>query len=390
MRKICVVVTARPSYSRIKTAMEAMRERDDVELQLILCASALLDRYGRVADVIREDGFEPDAEIYTVLEGAGLGGQVKSVGVMMMELATELARLRPDAVVTVADRYETIATAISASYTNTPLIHVQGGEFSGSIDNKVRHAVTKLADAHLVATDLARDRVVAMGEDPKKVVVTGCPSIDIAASMLGSEHDLDLFGQYTGVGPVLDLTDGYLVVVQHPVTTQYEAALRQVSETIEAVQEVGLPVLWFWPNVDAGSGGTSKGIRLFRERNPEADFHFFKNLLPDDFLRLVIGSKCLVGNSSVGIREGGFLGVPVVNIGQRQAGRERGPNVIDVEHDPTDITAAIRKQVEHGPYPPSMLYGDGQAGPRIAELAARMPLTIEKQDYLGLGLRAPL
>jgi UDP-hydrolysing UDP-N-acetyl-D-glucosamine 2-epimerase len=384
VRKICVVITARPSYSRIKTAMEAMRDREDVELQVVLCASALLDRYGRVADLVREDGFDVDVEIYSVLEGAELSTSVKSVSVMMMELATEVARLQPDAVITVADRYETIATAVAASYMNVPLIHVQGGEFTGSIDNKVRHAITKLSDVHLVSTSLARERVMVMGEDPDKVIVTGCPSLDIAAAVAASDTTVDVFGQYTGVGPVFDLSGGYLVVMQHPVTTKFDRALQQVNETIQAVEEIGMPTLWFWPNVDAGSDGTSKGLRLFREQNPDAPVHFFKNIPPEDFLRVLIGSSCLVGNSSVGLREGSYLGVPVVNIGDRQIGRERAANVLDVDYDSDAITAAIRSQLDAGRHEPSLLYGDGSAGARIAELAATIPLSIEKGDFIDI------
>jgi UDP-hydrolysing UDP-N-acetyl-D-glucosamine 2-epimerase len=384
MRKICVVITARASYARIKTAMEQLRDREDVELQVVLSASALLERYGRVTDLIRADGFDVDVEIYSVLEGAELSTSVKSVAVMMMEMATEFARLKPDAVITVADRYETIATAVAASYMNVPLIHVQGGEFTGSIDNKVRHAITKLADVHLVSTNLAQERVMVMGEDPEKVIVTGCPSIDIAAAVAASDTRVDVFGDYGGVGPLFDLSAGYLVVMQHPVTTHFERALQQVNQTIEAIREIGLPALWFWPNVDAGSDGTSKGLRLFRERHPGAPVHFFKNIPPEDFLRLLIDSRCLVGNSSVGLRECSYLGVPVVNIGDRQVGRERATNVIDVDYDAAAIAAAIRTQLSNGPYSPSMLYGDGAAGPRIAEVAVTIPLSIEKGDFINI------
>ena len=121
--------------------------------------------------------------------------------------------------------------------------------------------------------------------------------------------------------------------MQHPVTTEYEEARKQVDETLYAVKDSSLPVLWFWPNVDAGSDGTSKGIRVFREKEKPANFHFFRNMLPEDFLRLLCGSTAIVGNSSVAIRECSFLGVPAVNIGSRQTGRERGRNVIDVDHD---------------------------------------------------------
>ena len=382
-RQTCVVITARPSYSRVKTALAAMRAHPGIDLQIALAASALLDRYGRVADVIRKDGFDVAAEIYSVLEGDDIAQSVRSVGIGLMELASVLSRLEPHAVVTIADRYETIASAVAASYMNIPLIHIQGGELTGSIDNKVRHAVTKLADVHLVASELARRRVVAMGEDPAMVVNTGCPSVDLAADVAREPaFDFDPFVRYTGAGPIFDLAGGYVVVVQHPVTTEHTEARKQANQTLQAVGDLDKPIFWFWPNVDAGSDGTSKALRMFRERRPDRPFHFFKNMQPADFLRLIVNSRCLVGNSSVGIREGAFLGVPVVNIGTRQHGRERGPNVVDVPYDVEAIRDATRRQVQHGRYPACHIYGDGTAGQRIADIAASIELRVEKKDFL--------
>lgn len=380
-RRVCVVITARPSYARIKTVMEAVRDHPELELQLVVGASALLERYGPVVDVIRADGFEPDAVVYMVVEGENLVTTAKSTGHGVVELATIFDNLQPDVVVSVADRYETLATAIAAAYQNIPVAHVQGGEVTGSIDEKVRHAVTKLADLHLVSTAGARERVVRMGEDPARVHVTGCPSIDLAARVL---HDprtgsFDPFARYGGVGDRFDPHAGYLVVMQHPVTTEYDDALDQVAETLEAVQRLDVPTFWFWPNVDAGSDRISKAIRQFRESESAPHVYFFKNLAPEDFLRLLIGSRCLLGNSSVGIREASFLGVPVVNVGSRQAGRERGGNVADVGYDADAIEAAVRAAWRNGRHPSSTLYGDGRAGERIAHLLAAADLTIEKR-----------
>ena len=379
-RKICVVVTARPSYSRIRSALKAINEHPALELQLVVTASALLERYGNAVQSMEHDGFEPKARVYMVLEGENLVTSAKSTGLGLVELATVFDNLQPDAVVTVADRYETLANAIAASYMNIPVVHVQGGEVTGSIDEKVRHAVTKLANLHLVSTALARDRVIRLGEEPESVFLTGCPSIDIAAEVAARpELDFDPFDRYGGVGPRGDLSSGYLVVMQHPVTTEYEEARAQVDATLYAVKDAGLPVLWFWPNVDAGSDATSKGIRVFREKEQPEHFHFFRNMLPEDFLRLLCGATAIVGNSSVAIREGSFLGVPAVNIGSRQQGRERGRNVIDVGHDRCAIAAAIAEHRRRGPVECDRLYGDGHAGLRIAETLARAELRIDKR-----------
>lgn len=379
-RKICVVVTARPSYSRIRTALQAIKAHPDLELQLVVAASALLERYGNAIGAIQRDGFEPSARVYMVVEGENLVTQAKTTGLGLVELATVFDNLQPDAVVTVADRYETLATAVAASYMNIPVVHVQGGEVTGSIDEKVRHAVTKLSNVHLVSTEKARERVTRLGEDPSSIHLTGCPSIDIAAEVAASPAmDFDPFVKYGGVGPSEDLSRGYLVVMQHPVTTEHEEARKQVEETLYAVKDIGLPVLFFWPNVDAGSDGTSKGIRVFREKEKPASFHFFRNMFPEDFLRLLCHSTAIVGNSSVAIRECSFLGVPAVNVGSRQQGRERGKNVIDVECDRAAIAEAIREHMRRGRPGRDELYGDGLAGQRIADCLATIEFTVEKR-----------
>jgi UDP-hydrolysing UDP-N-acetyl-D-glucosamine 2-epimerase len=378
-RKVCVVVTARPSYSRIKTALKSIQNHPDLELQLVIAASALLDRYGSAVNFIERDGFEITAKVFNVLEGENLTAAAKTTGIGILELSTVFDNLAPDIVVTVADRFETMATAIAASYMNIPLAHVQGGEVTGNIDEKVRHAITKLADMHMVASPKAYERVVKMGEDPKKVYLTGCPSIDLADEILkNSALDFDPFDKYKGVGKGVDISNGYIVVMQHPVTTEYSQSRQHIEETLDAVSELNIPVLWFWPNVDAGADGTSKGIREFRELRDTANFHFFKNMEPNDFLRLIKNAQCLIGNSSVGIRESAYLGIPVVNIGGRQIGRERGANVTDVGYNKEEIKAAIKKQIAHGPYESDNIYGDGTAGQQIADLLANTKLSIEK------------
>lgn len=379
-RRICVLITARPSYARVKSALRAIRERRDLELQLVVAASALLERYGAPVNYIEEDGFDISARVYMVLEGENLVTSAKSTGLGLVELATVFDNLRPDLVVTVADRYETLATAAAAAYTNIPIAHVQGGEVTGSIDEKVRHAVTKLSDVHLVSNERARDYVVRMGENPEMVFVTGGPDIDLAAEILQTpELAYSPFEKYGGVGERLDLDDGYVVVIQHPVTTEYEDARAQITETLTAMYELGVPTLWFWPNVDAGSDGTSKGIRVFRESQRPKNMHFFRSMPPEDFLRLLLGSRAIVGNSSVAIRECAFLGVPAVDIGDRQMGREHGRNVIHANYERTAIADAVAQQLENGRYASEHIYGDGKAGPRIAETLANCPLTIEKR-----------
>ena len=379
MKKICVVVTARPSYSRIKTALRAIANHPELELQLVVAASALLDRYGTAVNYMLEDGFEIAARVFNVLEGENLTAQAKTTGLGIIELASVFENLKPDAVVTVADRFETMSTAIAASYMNIPLIHIQGGEVTGNIDEKVRHAITKLSDLHLVASHKARERVVKMGENPSMVFNTGCPSIDLADDVFyNGKLDFNPFVKYGGVGGAWEIGDDYLVVLQHPVTTEYEDSRIHVEQTLKAIYELGIPTFWFWPNVDAGSDGTSNGIRAFREKNRAEHIHFFKNMEGKDFLKLLNNSKCLIGNSSAGIRECAYLGVPVVNIGSRQNGRERGANVIDVVYNSEAIKSAISKHLQYGKYDKSPIYGNGDAGEQIAQQIATTDIDFKK------------
>jgi UDP-hydrolysing UDP-N-acetyl-D-glucosamine 2-epimerase len=379
-RKVCVVITARPSYSRIRTALAAIRDHADLELQLVIAASALLERYGNAAKVIEREGFKIDRTVYMVLEGESLVTSAKTTGLGLSELATVFNDLKPDMVVSIADRYETIATSIAAAYMNIPLVHVQGGEVTGSIDEKTRHANTKLADIHLVSCDNARDRVIRMGENPEMVFMTGCPSIDLAKDALRTDtgNVAALINKYSGVGAPVDPAKPYMVVMQHPVTTAHNEARHHMQITLEAVHASGHQALWFWPNADAGSDGTSGAIRSFREHNPNMNAHFYKNMSPMDFLSLLINSKGIIGNSSVAIRECSYLGVPAINIGSRQNRRDRGRNVVDVPHDKLAIQSAIELMWKQSERLQDMVYGNGNAGINIANVLATVPLTIEK------------
>jgi UDP-hydrolysing UDP-N-acetyl-D-glucosamine 2-epimerase len=378
-RKIAVVVASRANYGRIKATLEAIRQHPDLELRLIVGASALLHRFGKVIDIIEADGFQVDARVYLVVEGENPTTMAKSTGLAVIELATIFENLKPDIVLTVADRYETLATAVAASYMNIPLAHTQGGELTGSIDESVRHAITKLAHLHFPTTAESAARLVKMGEDPKRVFQVGCPSIDAICGLSLEMNDafIDRYAR-RGVGGRVDFRKPYLVVLQHPVTTEYGSGLAQIRETLDAVHELRIPTVWLWPNVDAGSDDVSKGIRAFREERKPDFIHFVINLPVEDYAVLINNAACLVGNSSSGIREGSWLGTPVVNIGTRQRNRERGGNVVDVGYDQRAIVDAIRRQMAHGRYPRNPLYGDGTASRRIATALAAADLSIDK------------
>ncbi|MFQ5943779.1 MAG: UDP-N-acetylglucosamine 2-epimerase [Anaerolineales bacterium] len=380
MRRVCVVIGSRANYSSIKSALRAIRAHPDLELQVVVGASAVLDRYGSLVDLIKKDGFSPSASVYMLIEGETPTTMAKSTGLGLLELPTVFDDLQPDVVLTVGDRFESMATTLAAAYMNIPLAHTMGGELSGTIDESIRHAVTKFAHIHFPACSEARDRIIKMGERPEDVYLVGCPRIDLVSEVMESDgHGLgpDLFAE--GVGGSFDLSEPFILVSQHSVTTEYGDGERQISETLSAVESVDLPAIIFWPNADAGSDDIARGIRKFREHHDDSRLHFFKNLPTEDYVRVLMQASCLVGNSSSAIREGAFIGTPAVNIGSRQDMRQRGKNVKDVPHDRKAIADAIREQARHGPYPSEAIYGDGHAGERIAEILAHCRINRQKR-----------
>lgn len=381
MRKVCVVIGSRANYGSIKSVMRAVQAHPDLHLQIIVAASALLDRFGSVVDIIERDGFVPDARVNMIVEGETPATMAKSTGLGLLELPTLFELLKPDVVVTVGDRFETMATAVAGAYMNIPLAHTMGGEVTGTIDESIRHAITKLAHVHFPANQDSADRIIRLGEDPENVHVVGCPRIDLVAEVMADGNaalDANWLDR-EGVGGHISTDEPFLLVSQHPVTTEYGQAERQITETLMALHELRMPTVMLWPNVDAGSEDVSRGMRKFRETFKPEYIRFYKNFPVETYLRLMRSAACLVGNSSASIREGAFVGTPAVNIGSRQDGRERGPNVVDVGPDRAAIVDAIRRQLTHGPYPPAHLYGDGHAGARIADVLSRATLHVQKR-----------
>jgi UDP-hydrolysing UDP-N-acetyl-D-glucosamine 2-epimerase len=383
MKRICIVITSRASYARSKSILQAVEKNKNLELFLVGAASLLLYKYGNAVEVLESDGFKINEKVYMVVEGENPTTMAKTVGIGIMELATVFDNYKPDIVVSIADRFETICTAIAASYLNIPVAHVQGGEITGSIDEKVRHAVTKFSSLHFVANEYAAKIVRAMGEAEESIFVTGCPSVDLAKEVKNNHKFLNtsyLYSKYGGVGEIVDIEKDFVIVLQHPVTTEFQNAHSQMKETLMAVYESQIPTIIFWPNVDAGSDSTSKAIREFREKYSHQKMHFFRNFTPQDFLALLLKSRCIVGNSSVGIRECSFLGVPAINIGTRQNGRKQGENVINVSYSKQEIKNALEKHLQNANrFPSTTLYGDGRAGEKIAKLLEETTPNIEKR-----------
>ncbi|MCI0560398.1 MAG: UDP-N-acetylglucosamine 2-epimerase [Nitrososphaera sp.] len=373
---VCVVITSRASYGRIKSVLSAIKAHKALRLQLIVAGSALLYRQGRINEYLEKDGFTIDQECYSVVEGSTNNTMALSTGLLLTHICTALMNLNPDIVLTIADRHETIATAIAASYLNIPLAHLQGGEVSGSIDESVRHAITKLAHIHFPASQTAAKRLLQLGENPASIHVVGCPSIDIAKLAVSHSPNLDA---YNGIGPRVNIKEPFMMVLQHPVTTELMAR-QQIRITLEAMHELGYPTIWLSPNIDAGSAEAENEIRQFRERF-NCNVCFYRSFEPLDFYALLSRTSVFIGNSSSAIREGAFLGTPCVNIGTRQNNREHAANVVHAKHHLVDILSAIRHQLGHGKYPQSLCYGNGRSGPKIAEILAESELSIQKRFW---------
>jgi UDP-hydrolysing UDP-N-acetyl-D-glucosamine 2-epimerase len=365
VRKVCIVVTARPSWAKLEPVCRALKARGDVELQIVACASALLERYGNVSAVIEAQGYAITERVWSVYEGSTLQTSVMETGALCTALASTFTRLRPDVVLVMADRHEVLAAAQAARYLHLDLAHCQGGEKSGSVDDRCRDAITALADIHFPCTELAAFRVYCM-TGSHAVYNYGCPSVDVAKQAQAEPPvTMDELG---GDGDRFDLEEPFVLVLQHPVTDEADEAHAQMATTLSALPGLTRKLV-MWPGQDAGSDGAAKAIREFRA-GPQNWLHTVRNLPPNRFLRLLTQASVLVGNSSAGIRESAYLGVPVVDIGSRQAGRQRARNVVWVPHDAAQIASAIQRQIAHGKYVSSDLYGTGNAGEQIAEVLA--------------------
>ena len=379
-RKICIVLTTRGNYAKMKSVIHAIQDDPHLELQLVLGGMVVLEKYGRIINTPEGQYLPVARTINFVIEGESLSTMSKSAGLAMIEFSTAFDDLKPEVVIVIADRFECLPIAMAAAYMNIPVAHVEGGEVSGSIDESIRHAITKLAHVHFPASREAAQRIERMGEDPATIFPVGGTSMDAIRELdLSDLEPVRRYQRNYGMGSLIDLVPGqYLTLIQHPVTTEYEENLIHIRETIDALEALNMPTVWILPNMDAGSDGINKAIRQFRENSQPKYIHFFKSLPIECYAPLLKNAACLLGNSSSGIRESAFLGTPSVNIGSRQHGRERGHNVIDVGYDQREIAEAVRKQLQHGPYAPDHVYGDGYAAEKIVEILGSLQFKVQK------------
>lgn len=380
-RKVCVVLVDRANYGRLKPVMRAIADNPALQLQVLAAGTMVLERFDLPVRVVREDNFTVDGEVYIELEGSTPATMAKSVGFAMVEFASEFQRLKPDVILLIGDRYEALAAAIAAAYMNICIVHVQGGEVSGSIDESARHAITKFSHFHFPSTKRSAQYLIQMGERPETVLGVGCPSSDIARVF---DRTLDpAIVNARGSGAIIDVRQPFLLVLFHPTTTEYGGERKQMEEILEALRETGMQSILLWPNIDAGSDHVTKAIRVFRDHVKPDWLRTLINLSPENYLKILAGAACAVGNSSSFVRDASYFGTPVVLVGNRQDGRETDVHVKRVPPFAREIARCVKEQLEHGRYAVSALYGDGHVAERIsAAMASLEPYVQKSLDYV--------
>lgn len=380
MRKIIVVISARASLSRFKSALVELNVRSDVELSVVLTGSASESNFGEISGFIDDLGIRIERKLHNMVLASSDLGVLRSCSLALDDLSQLFFSIKPDMVVTIADRAETLMTSVAAAYQGICLVHIQGGEMTGNIDEKVRHANTKLADIHITSTEHAKNVVLQLGEDPSRVFNTGCPSIDLAKEALFTEdiRELSQTLNNLGIGAPIDFSRDYIVVLYHPVTYHSDSARDEVMEILRFVNAHRLQCVWFWPNADAGSQSIMKELRRFRETTGKEVIRFVKNLKGELFIQLLKNAVCLVGNSSAGIRECSYIPTYALNIGDRQRNRIMANNVVNCECDVHSLSEAFNSIRKKPILERSYIYGDGNSAKKIASILATIDLASEK------------
>lgn len=335
-RRIAVVTGTRAEYGIIRPVLREIDAHPDLELSLIAMAQHLSPEFHCTVQEIEADGFRISAKVETLLSSDSGGGMVRALGLAIIQLAQVMEMLRPDIIVATGDRGEMLAAAIVGAHMNIPVAHQHGGEISGTVDESIRHAITKFAHIHLPATQQSAERIRQLGEDADRIYVVGAIGLEqirekqyLSPSEVGQQLDLDLSA------PIV-------LVSQHPVTTEVSRAGAQMRKTMEAIKTVGLQTVLIYPNSDAGGRAM---CRVIDEYEDLPNVRRFVNAPRELYLGLMNIASVMVGNSSSGIIEAPSFHLPFVNVGSRQSGRQRGENVVDVSYDFDEIAGAIRVAV---------------------------------------------
>jgi UDP-hydrolysing UDP-N-acetyl-D-glucosamine 2-epimerase len=378
-KTICIVITNRANFARMKSVLTELKKSKKVILKVVLSGSALTQRYGNLEKVLKSNKISIAAKSFFLIDGADKIVQAKSTGLAIIEFSTIFSRLKPDLVVTVGDRYETMATAVAATFANIPLAHIQGGEVSGNLDEMIRHSITKLSSYHFTTTRKSKERVIKLGEEKKRVFFSGCPGMDLL-NECKKKIPKDFFKKNSSTGNQFDFTKKYLLVVNHPLSTESKKYNNdRIKALIKSLVKIKMHKIIFWPNSDTNSNIIAQQMRIFREEKKDKDFTYIINTTPEQYALLLYNASCLVGNSSSFIREGSQLGIPAVLLGERQLKREIGNNVIYTDYKDKNILSKIKYQLKKKKYKPQNLYGKGKSGKYIVKVLEQLNPSIKKQ-----------
>ena len=372
-RKILVVLESRATYGYSKNVMLRMTRYPSLELKTLVSGGHLSAEFGKSVELIRQDGFPVSASVPMLPDGAGRSAWSRAIGGAIGGYAEAYERIAPDIVLLSGDRAETLAACVAAAFMRLPIAHVQAGDKSGHIDDSSRHAIGKFAHIHLASCDDSAERLRKMGEQEFRIFNVGAPQLD---NIVGHDYPARVM---TFDGKPLDLSEPYLLVMQHPVLVELEEVADQVVQTIRAAVATGLPVVCIYPNTDQGYWDI---LDVIDRTRAQTQVHVVSNLAREDFLTLLANCAALVGNSSVGILEAPSFKVPVVNIGIRQRGRPQASNILNCGYTEAEVGEAIHTVL----YDPAFRarcavavnpYGDGRSGERICEILSTIP--IDKQ-----------
>ncbi len=368
-RRIAVITGTRAEYGYLFPILEKIRSDRSLELQLIVTGMHLSKEHGLTYKMIERDGFKIKAKVQMDLNTDKSEGMAKALGIEITGIAKVLSSLKPDIVVIFGDRLEAFAGAAAAAYMNIATAHIHGGDRSkGDIDERVRHAITKLAHIHFPATEKSRTRIIKLGERPDNVFKVGSSTVDSLKSL-----------KYKSKAEVMKelgfWENDYILILQNPVTTEPEESGRQMTETVKAVKAFDNAKVVIEPNSDAGYKGIKKALQKIN-----GSVRIFTNLKRMDYLSLLKHAAVLVGNSSSGIIEAPYFKVPVVNIGIRQQGREKSTNIIDAKDNAASIKKAVQKALSDTAFAKKVrgcknLYGDGRSAERITKILKNIKIT---------------
>ncbi|KAK3507702.1 hypothetical protein QTP70_034716 [Hemibagrus guttatus] len=371
--KVCVATCNRADYSKLAPIMFGLKAHPDLfHLEVIVLGSHLIDDYGNTYRMIEQDEFIISSSLHTIVRGEDEAAMVESLGLALVKLPDVLHRLVPDVLIVHGDRFDSLAVATAAALMNIRILHVEGGEVSGTIDDSIRHAITKLAHYHAVCTRAAQRHLLAMCEDHDRILLAGCPSYDRLVNAHHRDDYEDIIKAW--LGDSVKESD-YIVALQHPVTTDIKNSIKIYELMLDALISFNKKTLILFPNVDAGS---KEMVRVMRKKGIEQhpNFRAVKHVPFNQFIQLVSHAGCMVGNSSCGVREAGAFGTPVVNLGTRQTGRETGENVLHVRDADTQNKIYHALELQFGKrYPCSKIYGDGNAVPRILKFLQTIDLS---------------